>query len=268
MLSDGSEKNVYEAEYFYRDLGDGSMKTIYVNSRGETKDGFVKISEDQSEIEFSYGTQPMSNKLKVDMISDSILILKEEDSQSKLVGDLLEGNQISRIKNEIKNEINNRGQIVSDFFKNYDFEKDIVAQVLNYSTFGAGGVSGHSVSAIEAMLALVTPGAYRQYIITPGRYTWRKDEKDSCVYHLAVSAERPENSSMSLAHIDLNSYSPKLIKFESQYIDFQHKSWFILVKHERDILFAVPKELIDSERLQRGWTKIYSDRCNGKKSAW
>jgi ribosome modulation factor len=138
---------------------------------------------------------------------------------------------------------------ILDLFQNYDFEKDIVAQVLNYSTFAAEGVTGHSVSQFEAILSFGTPGAYRKYITKPGRYTWRKDEKDSCVYHLAVSGEKPEDSSMSVAKIDLNSYSPKLIKFENEYY---RERWWTLVKHEIDILFSVTKGSIDSDRLIRG----------------
>ncbi|EDP63488.1 Sel1 domain protein repeat-containing protein [alpha proteobacterium BAL199] len=154
---------------------------------------------------------------------------------------------------------------IKSFIENYDFDSDLVAQVLNYSTFAAEGVTGHSVSQFEVILSLATPGAYRKYINKPERYTWRKDEKDSCVYHLAVSGEKSEDSSMSVAKIDLNSYSPKLIKFEDEYY---REGWWTLVKHEIDILFGVTKGSIDSDRLIRGWTKIYSDYCEGKKSAW
>ncbi|MHC2519034.1 peptidoglycan-binding protein [Bradyrhizobium diazoefficiens] len=127
---------------------------------------------------------------------------------------------------------------------------DVVAQVLNYSTFGQDEGYKANAAAIAAGLAGPEDGF------------WYK--VGNCVYRL-----HPGGSTANLALLlagltgqttsqilDLNSLDPKNITWQT-YNDGT------VVKHVNTVLTLSPTP-INSERLERGWVLIYSKYCKGK----
>jgi len=141
---------------------------------------------------------------------------------------------------------------------------DVVAQVLNYSNFGNDdGVDG----------------SY-----------WYQDKSDKCRYKLVSKQMQvpglPDVLMQALTNtlrqsIDLNVLDPRNITF-------QHRPWSgcimncgvstsansdyqpqygsgvnTIIQHDADVLFQTEGQL-NLERLQRGWTLIYSKYCKGK----
>lgn len=107
---------------------------------------------------------------------------------------------------------------------------DVVAKVLNYSSFGNDDGS-------------------------EDRY-WYQDKSDKCRYKAfrRFSKEPPEL-------FDLNALDPKYITFQQSY------NGRTIIRHDTDVLFQTSGQL-NLERLQRGWTLIYSKYCKGKQKAF
>lgn len=127
---------------------------------------------------------------------------------------------------------------------------DVVAQVLNYSTFGQDEGYKANAAAVAAGLGGPEDGF------------WFK--VGNCVYRL-----HPGGSTANLALLlagltgqatsqvlDLNSLDPKNITWQT-YSDGT------VVKHVNTVL-TVSATPINSERVERGWLLIYSKYCRGK----
>jgi hypothetical protein len=59
--------------------------------------------------------------------------------------------------------------------------------------------------------------------------------------------------------IDLNAFDPRTITFQN----YRGAIGGTIIRHDADILFKTIGEL-NLERLQRGWSLIYSKYCKGK----
>jgi hypothetical protein len=112
---------------------------------------------------------------------------------------------------------------------------DVVAQVLNYSDFGND--AGYDV------------GGQTLY--------WYQDKSDKCRYKLY--AKNPINDPRMT--IDLNALDPRNITFQQNY------TGRVIIRHDTDDLFQSLGQL-NLERLQRGWSLIYSKYCKGKEKAF
>jgi hypothetical protein len=125
---------------------------------------------------------------------------------------------------------------------------DVVAQVLNYSNFGND----------DGMT-----GSY-----------WYQDKSDKCRYILS--------SEFMPRTIDLNAFDPRNITFQHQtFSECYHDCGVVwnstgdpirelyrsvvrtVIQHDVHVLFQTGGQL-NLERLQRGWTMIYSKYCKGK----
>ena len=111
---------------------------------------------------------------------------------------------------------------------------DVVAQVLNYSSFGNTEGSG---------------GAY-----------WYQDNSDKCKYKLF------DPTPVGSPEIDLNALDPRNITFREALTD-SGVTYTILEYDPHPLLpGASPYFLkLDLQRLQRGWSLIYSKYCTGKR---
>ena len=111
---------------------------------------------------------------------------------------------------------------------------DVVAQVLNYSSFGNAEGSG---------------GAY-----------WYQDNFDKCKYKLF------DPTPVGSPEIDLNALDPQKIMFREELTD-SGVAYTILEYDLHPLLpGASPYFLkLDLQRLQRGWSLIYSKYCSGMK---
>jgi hypothetical protein len=111
----------------------------------------------------------------------------------------------------------------------------VVAQVLNYSSFGNTEGSG---------------GAY-----------WYQDSSDKCKYKLfdPTPAGSPE--------IDLNALDPRKIMFREELTD-SGVTYTILEYDFHPLLPGASPHFmkLDVQRLQRGWSLIYSKYCSGTRS--
>jgi TPR repeat protein len=104
---------------------------------------------------------------------------------------------------------------------------DVVAQVLNYSNFGKDEV-------IEAMY-------------------WYQDNSDRCRYKLFQ-----KNALSQPREIDLNALDPRTTTFGNGIDILGLPS--IIIRDDVSALFTSPGSL-NIERLQRGWSLIYSKYC-------
>jgi TPR repeat protein len=115
---------------------------------------------------------------------------------------------------------------------------DIVAQVLNYSS------SGHDGEWEDA-------GQTAAF--------WYRDPSNKCLYH---KIRRAKDSQLSVVKsIDLNEYDPRGVKFGHKFASYGNVT--TEVTYDRDVLFLSPGGL-DLDRMQRGWTLIYTNFCTGK----
>ena len=130
---------------------------------------------------------------------------------------------------------------------------DVVAQVLNYTVFGNDEGSGDSY--------------------------WFKDPAGKCLYRLHIAVRRSQkdaasdfllnfgigNALMQRRVIDLDELDPKNITFR---YDTNQTLWGengagTIIQHVSEILFFYVGTL-DLNRLQRGWSLIYSKYCRGR----
>jgi hypothetical protein len=108
---------------------------------------------------------------------------------------------------------------------------DVVAQVLNYTSFGKDEGYGDSF--------------------------WYKETSGKCHYRLHDNA----NPSNLRNFIDLDELDPKNITF--RYIPFMNTgTGTIIIQHDTQILFSNLMNL-NLERLKRGWALIYNNYCTG-----
>ena len=131
---------------------------------------------------------------------------------------------------------------------------DVVAQVLNYTVFGKDEGSGDSY--------------------------WFKDPKGTCLYRLHIAFQKSQNGDFATNFllnfgignallqrrvIDLDTLDPKNLTF--RYDNNQHlwgeNGVGTVIQHINDVLFFYVGTL-DLNRLQRGWSLIYSKYCRGK----
>ena len=132
--------------------------------------------------------------------------------------------------------------------------KDIVAQVLNYSEFGKDE-GGEEDFANPFDVEIVKIPIY-----------WSQDSSSKCRYVKASNRNLSTVELKTLAApvadkiIDLNQLDPRLIKFGYQ-------NGITAVVYDSKILTSAFGQ-IDLDRLQRGWTLIYSKYCSGKQKAF
>ena len=141
---------------------------------------------------------------------------------------------------------------------------DLVAQVLNYSTFGKddGFIATDKYSAYWYQ-----DGSdkfhYRLYDSFPDDMKEREAIFDKLTFGDWVKWEMmwiTRDIGINLEVIDLNALDQNNIHFERQNEGAIHT----IIRHDTDVLFYHPSEL-KLERLQRGWNFIYSKYCSGKK---
>lgn len=125
---------------------------------------------------------------------------------------------------------------------------DVVAQVLNFSTFGRDD----GYKADPAIVAAGYGGREPGFWYKVANCTYRLHSGGGGMANLVLALAGQPASSV----IDLNSLDPKNITFET----FKDGS---IVKHI-DTVLTVSSTPINSERLERGWTLIYSKYCKGK----
>ena len=143
---------------------------------------------------------------------------------------------------------------IYDFIRAYDYDSDVVAQILNYS-----------FPEIHNEKGLIGETAMGWYAV----------DKKKCIYALAkADRETISASSWKEQMLDLNSLDPKSIKivpdqfrnpFNGQITDYY------VIQHDGKLLFKfdyVAGVGVDRDRIKRGWNLIYSDYCKGKKKAF
>lgn len=134
---------------------------------------------------------------------------------------------------------------------------DVVAQVLNYTTFGADDGIGDSA------------------------FWWRDPSKGTCLYrlHYVLSVDWGALSFLMSGlypprEIDLDQLDPKNISFETEptWDGQRYAGLTTVVKHEgREIMAHRMQTLLlgdgrrDLDRLARGWALIYDGKCKGSK---
>jgi hypothetical protein len=123
---------------------------------------------------------------------------------------------------------------------------DVVAQVLNYSTYGND------------------EGTDRAF--------WFKQDSGKCVYSLysptvaeILSGNKPE----VVRTIDLDQFDPRNITFKHERV--RSDTWlgrnphvFTITAHINQVI-ARARGKLNLERLRHGWTLIYSKYCTGKR---
>jgi hypothetical protein len=109
---------------------------------------------------------------------------------------------------------------------------DVVAQVLNYSTFGQD--EGY------------------------GNIRWLQDTADRCKYRF-ISSGRV---------IDLNGLDPRTITFNNTIDPNGNVHTHIYADADDLFLSDFEPPSLNIERLQRGWALIYSEYCRGKQKAF
>jgi hypothetical protein len=104
---------------------------------------------------------------------------------------------------------------------------DVVAHVLNYSFLG------------------VDDGTYQ-------------DASDKCIYRLF-------NRLLGVQEINLKTFDPRNITFSNE--SNNYGTIFTIIRHDITIINNFSYALVGQlniERLQRGWTLIYSNYCRGR----
>ncbi|MBR0783934.1 peptidoglycan-binding protein [Bradyrhizobium iriomotense] len=134
---------------------------------------------------------------------------------------------------------------------------DVVAQVLNYSTFGQDE-GGSELADLMKLAGKPAPdGGY-----------WYRIDGSTCVYRLHPG-KSIAGAMLGRKEIDLNGLDPKNITFR---YDDSRSLWGsggmgTVVQHLNDTVIIAAGQL-NMERLQRGWALIYQKYCRGKHRAF
>ena len=146
---------------------------------------------------------------------------------------------------------------VKKFVQSYNYDDDVVAQVLNYTMFGKDAEKGYMTEGSIVGTPPVFMGAVGG---------WHAIDKTKCQYSLALYSynlfERVH--SLSARTLNLNEMDPKSIKVGQKLLFNQ---WRTTVFYEGEPL-VMAWGSVDKEKVTRGWTAIYSKHCSGKKSAF
>jgi TPR repeat protein len=134
---------------------------------------------------------------------------------------------------------------------------DVIAQVLNYSTFGKDEGGSELGALLETMGKPAPEGGY-----------WYKVSSKDCVYKLHPGRSIA-GAMLGAKEVNLNDLDPKNITFQ---YDNSTSLWGsdgtgTFTKHLDDVIIMALGQL-NIQRLQRGWGLIYEKFCRGKERAF
>jgi hypothetical protein len=149
-----------------------------------------------------------------------------------------------------------------DFVETYDWDNDIVAQVLNYSEYS--NETGFKESVIGNPFLIF--GLAAEYAVTSDmdalHGAWYALDRERCIYTKMTYDEYELNRKTRL--LDLNSIDPRNLTIKSK--TKQGRTFYHVLNEETNLFILNLAE--DKGRLERGWKLIYSKYCKGKKKAF
>jgi hypothetical protein len=179
--------------------------------------------------------------------------------------DVLKGNRLSdsSLRAEMIRRMkpkNNPKRIFEKFVEDYNWDNDVVAQVLNYSEYN--NEYGYDEAKIGNPIALLGISVAYGLQNDSLQGVWYALNKKKCIYAKMSYDETGVHKKVRV--LKLNDFDPRNFSILTKFT--KGKNFYHVMNGQTNLFVGNMGE--SKERMERGWKLIYSKYCKGKKKAF